>query len=182
MNKKDEVCDILEVINEQFNCTLCNDEFLSKYDFIRASGEDFSQIYIIKSNFSELIDSIITELRRLNFFPYSVGKPILIIHGKVKGKNIRDLRIEPLLPFGEIMLNYCKNIIRLPEFYSSKFIYGRELVLNFSILNITNLRNGYYLFMDIGTNFLGFGKVVVNKDRMRVIPIRDIGWYLRKGG
>ncbi|MBW9140508.1 MAG: hypothetical protein K1T65_02160 [Candidatus Aramenus sp.] len=155
-----EVKVYLDDIALKYNCSFPCGMF-DDYTVVEAEGSDFSQIFIASK--STLLPELLEKGLNVEF----VGVSIM----KVKGG-----KVYPQLNMGDIMVKYCKNKVLLPEPLVQKLLYGREITV----------RERYYftngLLVSTRGEFLGFVKLDRTKNGTRIIPEKEIGWYLRSGG
>ncbi|AEB94119.1 MULTISPECIES: hypothetical protein [Metallosphaera] len=113
------------------------------------------------------VPSQITKILSKDINIVSIGLPLLSL-GK-KG-------VMPLLPLGTKMAEVCSNKIVLPTSLAQKVLYGKPVVVK--------ERYSFYkaLLIDENNDFLSFVKLRRRRDDTVIIPILDIGWYLREGG
>ena len=151
---------IFKLYNCENNLDFLNDKEIYMFSF------HFSTIQIIPK--TNKLNEIIDALRSIGLNPYSVGEPIILIseNGDVK----------PLLPFSRYLVKLCKNKIYLPEKLAEILTYGKPVILKEAI------EEGAYLIMDKNDNFIAYGIVKREKNKTKIIPELDIGWYLREGG
>lgn len=170
---RNKICHVLNNINVKYNCNLCEENFLKENIFLELSGDNFSQVFIFKAGEFNKLMEVLNGLKALRYFPYSVGMPIVVVHE-------RENEVEPLIPFGYIMLKYCNNIFTIPDSkHGEKFTYGKEIVI---VNKGKKYLPGYYLVVSPEGYFLGYARLnITRQNEVVVIPIRDIGWYLRKG-
>ena len=154
----------IDKIFKLYNCEN-NFEFLNDKEIFMFTSY-FSTIQIIPR--TNKLDEIISELGRIGLNPYSIGEPIIIIS--------KDGNIKPLLPLSRYLIKLCKNKIYLSEKLAEILTYGNAITLREAI------EEGSYIIMDKNDNFIAYGIVKREKNKTKIIPELDIGWYLRKGG
>lgn len=164
---KISIDDIKEYISDIFTKYNC----INSFDFIKDKEiykfeSEYSIVEIIHKN--NALDKILLELKNINISPYSIGEPIIVIN------KIGEAR--PLLPLAKYLLNICKNKITLNEKLSEILTYGKPLIIN------EKLEGKYYLVLNKTGEFVAYVKVKIEKEKTKIIPLLDIGWYLRKGG
>ena len=150
------------------------------------------RLYALKNEYSTYcyyegdIDSLKQILNKIEgalaLHPYCVGTPVLM--ERLNGDLI------PLIPLEKYLKKTCKNRIIINGKLAEKFTYGKIIEinvrsnrLNISYLRQSNSQKSLYMVYNEYELFLGYARIEnVNKDRLKIIPVRDIGWYLRKGG
>jgi ribosome biogenesis protein Nip4 len=157
----EELKKILSKIEKDFDCKFSS-KFYDNHIFFKYVFNNFIKIYYINKN--EFITNLLKYLINKNINFYSIG--ICII-------TIKNNKIIPLLGFGEVMIEYCRQKIKLPYGLIYKFTYGKSIRVK------ERIKNGYYIILSKNNEFIGYAKVV--KEHV-IIPIKDIGWYLRRGG
>ena len=160
----DEARIYIDKIFKLYNCEN-NLEFLNNKEIFLFSSH-FSIIQIIQK--TDKLDEIINALRTISLNPYSIGEPIILIS--------KNGNVKPLLPFSRYLIKLCKKKICLPDKLAEILTYGKPVILREPI------EEGAYIIMDKDENFIAYGIVKREKNKTRVIPELDIGWYLRKGG
>jgi hypothetical protein len=103
----------------------------------------------------------------LGAFPIaSIGLPILLKRNTYL----------PLLPLGPYLVDHCQNKLNLPDRLSQKLLYGKKI----------KVRETYSfedaLLVDNSNEFLAFLRLRLVSKGTEIIPVLDIGWYLREGG
>lgn len=152
---------------------------------------EVERLYILNNEYSTYcyyegdVDSLRQILYKIEsvlmLHPYCVGTPILMER--------QDGDLIPLIPL-EKYLKTCKNKIVVKGKLAEKLTYGKIIEineknksLNTSFIMQSNSRKILYMIYNESDIFLGFARIeYVDKDRVKIIPVRDIGWYLRKGG
>jgi ribosome biogenesis protein Nip4 len=155
-----EVKVYLDDIASKYNCSFPCGMF-DDYAVVEAEGGNFSQIFITSK--STLLPVLLEKGLNVEF----VGVSIM----KVKGG-----RVYPQLNMGDIMVKYCKNKVLLPDPLVQKLLYGREI----TVRERFHFTDG--LLVSTRGEFLGFVKLDRTKNGTRIIPEKEIGWYLRSGG
>jgi len=154
----------IDKIFKLYNCEN-NLEFLNDKEIFMFISH-FSTIQIIPR--TNKLDQIINGLNIIGLNPYSIGEPIILVS--------KDGNVKPLLPFSRYLIKLCKNKIYLADKLAEIITYGKLLTLNEVI------EEGAYIIMDKNDNFIAYGTVKRKKNKTKIIPVLDIGWYLRKGG
>jgi len=154
-----ELYEYISLLSKDYNC-LFDIDFFKRYNIIKSYNANFSQIFLISS---KKIPNIV--LDELNI--YSPGISILKISNKV---------ILPQLPLGNLMVKYCKNKLSLPEPILMKILYGKDVEVR------EKYRFKYALLISKYNEFLGFIKIKQHRNGSKIIPEKDIGWYLRESG
>ncbi len=164
----DEIRQILFQIFDKYNCLNHLDDFIVNKAFF-VLKEKFNQVFMIKDDDKEVLN-FINDLSNLGFFPYSVGVPIIIYRDKSK--------VSPTIAFGKYLVNICSNkIIINDERILYKITYGRSVIID------KRFSYKYAIISDNLGNFIAYSKIVrLSNGKSEVIPTKDIGWYLRKGG
>ncbi|MEM3269041.1 MAG: hypothetical protein QXZ61_01145 [Saccharolobus sp.] len=162
------VLKVLYPIFTHYNCLDRLNEFISNKLFFELKGE-YSQIFMFNSINYEKISEILQSLYSVRFHPYSLGIPILVY----KGSDVR-----PTLAFGKYLADICKNkFIIMNHHLIYKLIYGKPIIIN------ANYKYKNAIAVDKFNNFIAYVKITKSKKgKTKVIPVKDIGWYLRRGG
>lgn len=155
----DELLEYISLLSKDYNC-LFNVDVFNRYIVVKSYDANFSQIFIISN---KKIPNIV--FNELNI--YSVGISILKISNKV---------VLPQLPLGNLMVKYCKNKLSLPEPILMKILYGKNVEVREKYIF------KYALLISKYNEFLGFIKIKHHRNGSKIIPEKDIGWYLRKSG
>ncbi len=116
--------------------------------------------------------------RSTGITPYSLGLYI--------GFTSRRGGFVPSLPLAHELAPYCvsgnlSRCVYLPPGLEAKFLYGKKIILK------DNIDSGLVLVLNTLREALGWAVVesLNNKygERKRLLrPVRDLGWYLRRGG
>ncbi|QGA67780.1 hypothetical protein [Sulfolobus sp. E11-6] len=168
--KIDEVKPKLEIIFSRYGCLNKLSTFILNKSFYELKGK-YNQLFMLANNVNNIrLSEFLSSLLSKGFHPYSVGTPI-IIYDKSE--------ILPTLAFGRYLAEMCENKLVISDYnLIYKIIYKRPIYIN-SIYNYNN----DVIIVDKMSNFIAYAKV---KNRKRgvyeVIPVKDIGWYLRRGG
>ena len=171
-----EYRELIEKLSLMFNCNSIN---LEQQRLFKLEADYTTYCYFEGdlAYFKEVYEILYS---KLGLNPYCTGIPILI-------KRVDNVII-PLIPLEKFLRN-CKNIIRLKGKIAEKFTYGKEINLDKENIadslstNKINKSKSLYLVYDEGDIFLGFATIKnLDKNKVKIIPVRDIGWYLRKGG
>jgi len=159
---------ILLPIFNKYNCIDKLPEFIDNRIFFILEGK-YNQLMMINTDNINLLSQILKDLSSINFYPYSIGVPIVTFN---------SLNTKPTIALGRYLVNICKNKVEIldPQLIY-KIIYGKSI-----IINSKKLYNDA-IIVDNKNNFIAYAKLVqIDEKRTRVIPIKDIGWYLRRGG
>ncbi len=165
MDREEAISIILKTI-APFQCEI-PPEFFSDKCFLLAKGK-FDQILMIKRD--KMNNEVLAELGKIHLSPYSVGVPLL--------KRTRN-NFVPTLFLGNILVNFCKNKIKVNRSEAQKITYGKPVSIDEEI----NFKEG--IVVDEEGDFIAFCKVRRVKGKIpqrEVLPVLDIGWYLREGG
>ncbi len=155
----EELLQYISSLSKDFNCSFDMSIF-KKYSVIKSYNSNFSQIFLLSNkNISNIILS--------NLKIYSAGISIL--------KILNNL-VVPQLPLGDLMIKYCKNKLILPEPILMKILYGKCVEVR------EKYKFKYGLLVSKNDEFLGFIKIIQYKNGSKIIPEKDIGWYLRESG
>ncbi|BBD71695.1 hypothetical protein HS1genome_0084 [Sulfodiicoccus acidiphilus] len=146
---------ILRELSLSYGCEF--DELLRGYSFFLMIA-NFSQLFLTTAT---NVKKIVQALRGLKMHPYSIGIPVATLEPKV----------EPSLAFGEYMARACRKIV-LDDSQLVRFLYGKSVKVD--------ANSGLFVVVDRRGDFLGYGEVIPSGNLLR--PLRDLGWYLRKGG
>lgn len=154
-------------LNKIFEMYECEDnlQFLSNKEIFMFTSE-FSVIAVITK--SSHIDDVLNKLSSIGLFPYALGEPIIMISNQRK--------VRPLLPLSRYLVNICKNKLVLDEKLAEVLTYNKSIVIR------ERIKQGRYLALDKNGYFIAYVVVKREKDKSKIIPELDIGWYLRKGG
>ncbi len=155
----DELMKYISLLSKDYNCSFNVDVF-KRYVAIKSYDTDFSQIFLVSSK--NIPSTIFDELNI-----YSAGISILKMSNKT---------ILPQLPLGNLMVKYCKNKLSLPEPLLMKILYGKDVEIR------EKYRFKYALLVSKYNEFLGFIKIKIYRNGSKIIPEKDIGWYLRESG
>ncbi|WP_338599977.1 hypothetical protein V6M85_11020 [Sulfolobus tengchongensis] len=164
----DKVKAKLEVIFLRYGCKDKLDEFVHDRQFFELKGK-YNQIFMFNSD-NNILLNFINNLISINFHPYSVGVPIVVYN---------DIEVLPTLAFGSYLVNMCKNKIVIKDYnLLYKLIYKKPIYMGL----VYNLRDA--IAVDNLGNFIAYVKIFKNRRRglSEIIPTKDIGWYLRRGG
>mgnify|MGYP001772512242 CR=1 FL=1 len=154
----------IDKIFKLYNCEN-NLEFLNDKEIFMFTSH-FSTIQIIPR--TNKLDEIINALNAIGLNPYSIGEPIILV--------LKDGNVKPLLPFSRYLIKLCKNKIYLPDKLAEILTYGKSITLREPI------EEGAYIVMDKNNNFIAYCTAKREKNKTKIIPELDIGWYLREGG
>ncbi|QGR18850.1 hypothetical protein [Stygiolobus azoricus] len=171
----DEFLSIVEQILKSYNCDNLRFSQLFKDKEIFLFSSSFDQIEVFSSKNYDKLNEILTKLREVDLYPYSIGEPIAKV---VKGKAY------PLLLMSEYLSQVCKNKIFLNNSkLVEKLTYGKSVLINFRDVKATCelTDNKKYLIYSEDGIFVAFARVKIKKKFIEIIPDLDIGWYLREG-
>ncbi len=82
----------------------------------------------------------------------------------------------PLLPLGDYMIKSCSHKVILPDKIIEKVLYGKPVIVK----EVYNFRRA--LLVDGYNDFVAFVTLRRRNRGTEIIPVLDIGWYLRGGG
>ncbi|MEM1626310.1 MAG: hypothetical protein QXV69_03375 [Sulfolobaceae archaeon] len=150
---KEKIYEIINDISSKLNCNFDLTIFNNKI-FLK-----FSKYIMIFKNENEILNKI--------------DKEKLISCGIIFAILTKRDGVLPFISISDILINSCKNKLILPEKLAEKLTYGKKIILK------EKLNNGYYIVLTKKGDFIGIVKVRREKE---IIPILDIGWYLRRGG
>ncbi len=157
---REEVWPYLEAIALRYNCSFPRDLF-GDYVLVKTEGGKFSQVFITAN--SALLPNLLNLGLKVEF----VGVSIL----KIKGS-----KAYPQLNMGNFMVKHCKNKVILPDPLVQKVLYGKEVTVKERFDFTSGILVSRY------GEFLGFVRLTTSKRGTRIIPEKEIGWYLRRGG
>lgn len=170
-----EFLSIVKQILVSYNCDAEGFSQLFRDKEIFLFSSSFDQIEVFSNKNNDKLNEILTKLRELNLYPYSIGEPIVKI---LKGK------VYPLLPISEYLSQVCKNKIFLNNSkLVEKLTYGKSVLVDFRDVKTTCelSDNKKYLIYSEDAIFIAFTRVKIKKKFVEIIPDLDIGWYLREG-
>jgi len=148
-----DVFKIIDEISKKLDCNFDLSLFKNKI-FIKISN------YIMILNNNDILD----EIR---------DKANIVSAGLIFGIITKKFGILPFISVSNILVNNCKKKLILPNKLAEKLTYGKKIILR------EKIPDGFYIILNKEGDFIGIVKVEGNK---KIIPILDIGWYLRKGG
>ncbi len=169
---------LVRKIKEEFDCkenfTLPEDRLFlleGKYSTVCFFGGD-----------AERLDEILENLERVDIHPYCVGIPLVILDFSDQ----KEFNFKPLI-YLATFLTECHNKIVLKDKLGEKLTYGRQIEISVEDLNVSryitkksNERNTFLVYSESGL-FLGFARIIIVGKKARIVPVLDVGWYLRRG-
>ncbi len=166
----DEVKPKLEVIFSRYGCVNKLSTFITNKSFYELKGK-YNQLFMLANNSvnNDRLLEFLSGLLSKGFHPYSVGTPIIIYDRS---------EILPTLAFGRYLAEMCENKLVISDYnLIYKIIYKKPIYIS-SAYNYNDV-----IIVDKMNNFIAYAKVENRKRGVyEVIPVKDIGWYLRRGG
>ncbi|AAK40590.1 hypothetical protein SULI_06270 [Saccharolobus solfataricus] len=165
----DEVRSKLEVIFSRYNCMNKLSEFICNKSFYELKGK-YNQLFMLTNNVDkDRLLEFLSGLLSKGLHPYSIGIPIIIYDMS---------EILPTLAFGRYLAEICENKLVIFNYnLIYKIIYKKPIYINYAY----NYKD--VIIVDKMNNFIAYAKVKSKKRGVHeVIPVKDIGWYLRRGG
>ncbi len=142
---------------------------------------DWEKIYVLDLKEASYNDVYEVTEELLNFvddrFFYIAGLYMGLIYRTSKG-----IGFKPGLPLARKLSKLCQISIRcyiLNEKGEKKFLYGKIVPESF-ILESED--KGLGLVVNTQKEALGWGRVEIVGKYKRLVPVIDLGWYLRRGG
>jgi hypothetical protein len=170
---------IIAYLKKKFNC----DSLDIPIERLFVLGNGFLTVCYFSGNL-EAAKITLSGLRAQGLHPYCLGVPLLIIK-YTKHKNSKKIKIKPLFNLINFLKN-CKNKIILNERIVQKLSYGKPIDVDLREINSyigeheNNKSKLYVIETDTGIT-IGFSRIFVYKNKARILPVLDIGWYLREG-
>jgi len=163
---------IQELLSNFASLYSCDDfsDIINQNLFYTLEGK-FKQVYMFRKN--NFLEELLLKLNDLDFFPYSIGTPIL--------KEYNNSYFKPTLTFGSLVKDKCNNKITIDRNKAELITFKKSVIIN----NLFSFNNA--IVLDDRKDFVAFAilkPIKLNKigNATEVIPTLDIGWYLREGG
>ncbi|MGC9104819.1 MAG: hypothetical protein ACP5HQ_00045 [Thermoprotei archaeon] len=169
---------LVRKIKEEFGC---KENFALPEDKLYLLEGEYSTVCFFGGN-AERLEGILENLKQAGIHPYCVGIPLVILDNTDRKK----FNIKPLIYLATFLTD-CGNKIVLKDKLGEKLTYGRQIEMRIEDLNVSkyttkesNERTTFLVYSESGL-FLAFVRIIIVGKKARIVPVLDVGWYLRRG-
>jgi ribosome biogenesis protein Nip4 len=169
---------LVRKIKEEFGC---KDNFMLPEDRLFLLEGEYSTVCFFGGN-AERLDGILKNLEHAGIHPYCVGIPLVILDYI----NRKEFDFRPLTYLATFLTD-CRNKIILKDKLGEKLTYGKQIEMNIEDLNVSEYitkksseRSTFLVYTESGL-FLAFARIIIVSKKARIVPVLDVGWYLRRG-